>query len=99
MRTREASPGENFENAVGFTASEVLALLERGNLVALRTDSEFVESGHGLRHRTRLLTFLALVAPDETPATDPLPPVRETRPGDERPTDEREWGATQREST
>ena len=94
MRTREASPGENFEGAVGFTASEVLALLERGNPVALRTDSEFVESGQGLRHRTRLLTFLALVAPDETPATsDPLACVRETGPGDDR-----EPGATLRES-
>ena len=40
------------------------------------------------------LTFLALVAPDETPATsDPLACVRETGPGDDR-----EPGATLRES-
>lgn len=64
LRTRGAKRGEAFERAVGFAASEIVALLEIGNLVALRSDGERIPAGYGTRQRTRLLTFLALVGPE-----------------------------------
>jgi uncharacterized protein (DUF58 family) len=64
LRTAGLSPGDGFERLVGWAASEVIALLEAGRRVALRTDGDFHEARSGSRQRARLLGFLAQVEPD-----------------------------------
>jgi uncharacterized protein (DUF58 family) len=63
LRTRGAQPGERFERSVVWVASEIAALIEAGTRVALRTDDGLIVAGAGVRHRARLLTYLALVEP------------------------------------
>ncbi len=63
LRTAGQRPGEAFERAVRWTASEVVALLETGSRVSLRTDGTLIQAGHGASQRGRLLGFLAKVAP------------------------------------
>jgi len=63
LRTSDTAPGEAFERLVGWAASEVVALLETGRRVALRTDGECLAAGAGAAHRARLLSFLARVEP------------------------------------
>jgi uncharacterized protein (DUF58 family) len=63
LRTRGAQPGERFERSVVWVASEIAALLDAGTRVALRTDDGRLDAGAGVRHRARLLTYLALVEP------------------------------------
>lgn len=63
LRTHGQSPGEAFERLVGWAASEVVALLDAGLRVALRTEDELLEAESGARHRARLLAFLARVEP------------------------------------
>jgi uncharacterized protein (DUF58 family) len=63
LRTRGAQPGERFERSVVWVASEIAALIDAGTRVALRTDDGLIVAGAGVRHRARLLTYLALVEP------------------------------------
>jgi uncharacterized protein (DUF58 family) len=63
LRTR-AEPGDAFEEAVSRACSRVVAGLEAGMRVALRTDAERLDPDSGARQRERLLAFLARVAPD-----------------------------------
>ena len=63
LRTSGVSAGEAFERAVRWAASEVVALLEAGLRVALRTDAEHLEPQSGPVQRGRLLGFLARVEP------------------------------------
>jgi uncharacterized protein (DUF58 family) len=63
LRTRGTQPGERFERSVVWVASEIAALLDAGNRVALRTDDGLIAAGVGARHRARLLSYLALVEP------------------------------------
>ena len=64
LRTNGVAPGDRFEQSVSFTASETVALLDAGNLVALRSDRDFIPPDSGARHRSRLLTYLARIEPD-----------------------------------
>ncbi len=64
LRTIDHEPGEAFEMAVQWAASEVVAFLEAGSRVSLRTDATRIAADSGDRHRARLLTFLARVQPD-----------------------------------
>jgi hypothetical protein len=41
--------------------------------VALRTDDDHIDAGDGVRHRVRLLSYLALVEPSKTPDPAPIP--------------------------
>jgi uncharacterized protein (DUF58 family) len=59
-----APASDRFERAVSRAASEVVAHLRDGLAVALRTDSAYLPADVGPRQRTRLLGFLAQVAPD-----------------------------------
>ncbi|HVP29921.1 MAG TPA: DUF58 domain-containing protein [Myxococcota bacterium] len=68
LRTAAAEPGEAFEQAVRWAASDVVALLAAGARVALRTDGTRLPPADGPAQRARLLAFLARVAPD---ASDP----------------------------
>jgi len=63
LRTRGAQPGERFERSVVWVASEIAALLDAGSRVALRTDDTLIDAGTGVRHRARLLAYLALIEP------------------------------------
>lgn len=63
LRTR-AAEGEAFEDAVRAAASDVVALLDAGARVALRTDLLRLAPDDGPLQRGRLLGFLARVAPD-----------------------------------
>jgi uncharacterized protein (DUF58 family) len=63
LRTSGSQPGERFERSVGWAASEIAALIDAGSRVALRTDDDFIDAGAGVRHRARLLSYLALVEP------------------------------------
>jgi uncharacterized protein (DUF58 family) len=63
LRTAGAVPGEAFERAVRFAASEVVALLAAGRRVALRTDAALLAARAGDAQRARLLAFLARVEP------------------------------------
>ncbi len=63
LRTRGAQPGKRFERSVVWVASEIAALIDAGTRVALRTDDGLIVAGAGVRHRARLLTYLALVEP------------------------------------
>ena len=75
LQTRGATPGDRFERAVERTASKVVALCDAGFRVGLVTDAERLAPASGPRQRTRLLAFLALVAPDPARAdrADPGP--------------------------
>ncbi len=64
LRTGGQRPGQPFERAVRWAASEVVALLDAGLRVALRTDSTHIAAGSGPGQRARLLAFLARVGPD-----------------------------------
>jgi uncharacterized protein (DUF58 family) len=68
LRTADTAPGEAFERLVSWAASEVVALLETGRRVALRTDAECLAAGDGAAHRARVLSFLARVEPAEQAA-------------------------------
>ena len=67
LRTHGAEPGDAFESAVRRAASEAVALLDAGACVALCTDSHRFAAADGPVQRTRLLSFLAQVAPETTP--------------------------------
>ena len=54
---------ERFERSVVWVASEIATLLDAGSRVALRTDEDLIDADAGVRHRARLLTYLALVEP------------------------------------
>jgi uncharacterized protein (DUF58 family) len=73
LRTRAAKPGEPFERAVCWAASEVAALLDADTRVALRTDDELIAADEGARHRARLLSYLALVEPSRNFSDSPDP--------------------------
>jgi len=60
LATRTA-PGPEFEAAVRRAASQVVAGLESGLQVGLRTDATALPAGHGPRQRAALLAFLARV--------------------------------------
>jgi len=64
LRTNGQRPGELFERAVSWAASEVVAFLAAGSRVALRTDREHLAGDEGVRQRRHLLAFLARVEPD-----------------------------------
>ncbi len=64
LRTAAQSPGEGFERSVRWAASEIVAWLEVGTRVSLRTDAEQLPAGAGRAQRARLLAFLARVEPD-----------------------------------
>jgi uncharacterized protein (DUF58 family) len=63
LRTEGQRPGERFERAVRWAASEAVALLDRGASVALTTDGERIEAAAGAAQRGRLLSFLAGIEP------------------------------------
>ncbi len=65
LRT-DQDPGERFERAVSWAASEAVAFLAAGSRVALRTDRERLPGCDGALQRTRLLTVLARVEPDRS---------------------------------
>jgi uncharacterized protein (DUF58 family) len=54
----------DFEKAVRRAASEVVAFLDAGLRVSLQAEEHHFDAGAGQRHRTQLLTFLALVEPE-----------------------------------
>jgi uncharacterized protein (DUF58 family) len=74
LRTQDTRAGEAFERAVGWAASEIVALLDAGTRVALRTDADWIAPDDGLRQRARLLSHLALIEPDPKSA-EPVPAV------------------------
>ncbi len=61
LHTAAHAPGPAFEERVSWAASEVIAHLEAGYRVALRTDSERLAAESGGAQRSRLLSFLATV--------------------------------------
>jgi uncharacterized protein (DUF58 family) len=63
LRTAGELPGEGFERRVRRAASEIVAHLQAGRRVALRTDEHAFAAGGDASHRARLLGFLAEVAP------------------------------------
>jgi len=63
LRTRDAAPGERFEERVSWAASEVCALIDADHRVALATDHQRFAADSGARHRAALLTILARVEP------------------------------------
>ena len=63
LRTAGTTAGEAFEKRVSWAASEVVAFLDAGTRVALRTDHDHLPAGLGAGHRARLLGFLAVVQP------------------------------------
>jgi len=63
LRTRDAAPGERFEERVSWAASEVCALIDADHRVALATDPQRFAADSGARHRAALLTILARVEP------------------------------------
>jgi uncharacterized protein (DUF58 family) len=70
LQTRGIDPGEFFEQRVSWAASEIVALLDTGNRVSLRTDGPCFAADTGAHHRARLLSFLALVEPEPRVATE-----------------------------
>jgi len=64
LRTRNVPSGDPFEDRVSWAASEIVALLDADNRVMLRTDGRCFPADSGRLHRSRLLTYLALVEPD-----------------------------------
>jgi uncharacterized protein (DUF58 family) len=67
LRTQGAQPGQAFESAVRRAASEAVALLDAGARVGLCTESHRFAAADGPVQRTRLLSFLATVAPEVAP--------------------------------
>jgi uncharacterized protein (DUF58 family) len=65
LRTAEQQAGEAFERGVRWAASEVVAMLDAGLRVALRTDHDHLDADRGAHHRASLLCFLARVQPEE----------------------------------
>jgi uncharacterized protein (DUF58 family) len=63
LRTRGERPGERFEDAVRGAASRIVAALDAGLRVGLRTDEAHLPAGGGARQRARLLAHLARVRP------------------------------------
>jgi len=63
LRTARRAPDAAFESDVRSSASEVVAFLDRGLRVGLRTDGEWLAPAAGAHQRARLLGFLARVAP------------------------------------
>ncbi len=68
LRTQGPAAGPRFEGAVRHAASEIVALMDAGARVALRTDRAYFEPAGGLGQRARLLSFLALVQPERQAA-------------------------------
>jgi len=68
LRTARRTGGAAFESDVRSSASEIVAFLERGLRVGLRTDGEWLEPDAGAGQRARLLGFLARVAPSGDPS-------------------------------
>ncbi len=68
LHTANQARGESFERGVRWAASEVVAWLDAGTRVSLRTDSEALPAGAGRGQRARLLSFLARVEPDPSGA-------------------------------
>jgi uncharacterized protein (DUF58 family) len=64
LRTRNVASGNGFEDRVSWAASEIVALIDADNRVVLRTDGHCFPAGSGRLHRSRLLTYLALVQPE-----------------------------------
>jgi uncharacterized protein (DUF58 family) len=69
LRTAGERPGNGFEQRVRWAASEVVALLDAGRRVALRSDDTELAAGGGDKQRALLLGFLARVEP--TPGAEP----------------------------
>jgi uncharacterized protein (DUF58 family) len=67
LKTQGVEPGQVFESAVRRAASEAVALLDAGACVGLCTDSHRFAAADGPVQRTRLLSFLAMVAPEGEP--------------------------------
>jgi uncharacterized protein (DUF58 family) len=65
LRTLGERPGERFEDAVRAAASRIVAALDAGMRVALRTDGTRLAASAGARQRARLLGHLARVEPGE----------------------------------
>jgi uncharacterized protein (DUF58 family) len=79
LRSAGCAAGAAFEAAVRSAASEVAANLRSGLRVALHTDAAAFGYGEGVAHRRRLLTHLALLAPDsatEAPDCEGAAPLR-----------------------
>ena len=70
LRTRDVPSGDPFEDRVSWAASEIVALIAAENRVVLRTDGRCFPAGSGRLHRSRLLSYLALVQPDATVARE-----------------------------
>jgi uncharacterized protein (DUF58 family) len=70
LRTQHVPDGGRFEQSVSWAASEIVAMIDADNRVSLRTDARCFPADSGRHHRARLLTFLALVEPDERPTPD-----------------------------
>ena len=68
LRTAGRSDGDAFERDVSRAASEVLFHLDAGERVGLRTDAAHYEADAGPQHRSALLSFLARVCPEPSPA-------------------------------
>jgi len=68
LRTAARSDGDAFERDVSRAASEVLFHLDAGERVGLRTDAAHYEADAGPQHRSALLSFLARVCPEPSPA-------------------------------
>jgi uncharacterized protein (DUF58 family) len=64
LRTTNIPAGDPFEERVSWAASEIVALIDADNRVLLRTDSRCFPAGSGRLHRSRLLSYLAVVEPD-----------------------------------
>ena len=64
---------DRFERRVSRAASEIVEHLQGGLAVALRTDAMYFPADAGQRHRTRLLSFLALVRGDRSPEVEAAP--------------------------
>jgi uncharacterized protein (DUF58 family) len=71
LDTRGVRGGNRFEGRVRRAASEVVALLEAGRRVALRTGIDHFAPGAGRAHRARLLRHLAEIQPDARSAETP----------------------------
>jgi uncharacterized protein (DUF58 family) len=71
LRTRGERSGERFEGAVRAAASRVVAALDAGVRVALRTDETRLPAAAGVRQRARLLGHLARVEPEEPAGAGP----------------------------
>lgn len=64
LATRGPAAGARFEHSVRRAAGQIVQLLAAGARVSLRTDAAWIPPDHGAQQRTRLLSFLARVAPE-----------------------------------